>query len=205
MSILFLTLFGARVLLWLIINFLKFGDTTMKKNILCLLASACILIAHLNVSASLEKKFPVQESNLPSFDVIKNVRVGIIRANWNADIVDSMFLDCLEELQAHGVQTANITELKVPGSLELSFGAEKLFIAEVCDICICLGAIIEGSNHLWVESLAHAVVKNISEVAILFAKPVICGVLICTQHEADKLVQNHIGAAWARSALMMVG
>lgn len=175
----------------------------MKRNILYVVLTSFALLSTLQLSASLEKKFTVRESNLPSFDVIKNIRVGIIRANWNTDIVDSLFLDCLQELQAHGVQTANITELTVPGSLELSFGAEKLFIQEVCDICICLGAIIEGSNHLWVESLAHAVVKNISEVAILFAKPVICGVLICTQHEADKLVQNHIGAAWARSALMM--
>lgn len=177
----------------------------MKKNILYALVSAFMLLATVEMSASLEKKFTVQDSNLPSFDVVKNIRIGVVRAQWNADTVDSMFLDCVEELLAHGVQAANITTVTVPGSLELSFGAEKLFLREVCDICICLGAIIEGSNHLWVESLAHAVVKDISEIGILFAKPVICGVLICTQHEADKLVQNHIGAAWARSALMMVG
>lgn len=203
MSVLILTLFRAGVLLCLIISFIKLG-ISMKKNILCSLLSSFILLSTLEASASVEKKFTLPDNSLPSFDVVKNIRIGIIRANWNADIVDSLFLDCLAELLAHGVQAANITELTVPGSLELSFGAEKLFIAEACDICICLGAIIEGSNHLWVESLAHAAVKNISEVAILFAKPVICGVLICTQHEADKLVQNHIGAAWARSALMMV-
>lgn len=167
---------------------------------LSLMIISCAVLSFFQARASLEEKFPAQVVATPK---VKELRVGIVRAQWNVEIVDSMFLDCLEELLAHGVQSAHIKEVTVPGSLELSFGAEKLFLAEECDICICLGAIIEGAHHLWVESLAHATVKNISDISMLFAKPVICGVVICTQHEAERLVNQHIGAAWARSALMM--
>lgn len=175
----------------------------MKNKFSSLALGALVFLTSLQATAAVSEKFVARESSFPTADVAKGLRIGIIRANWNTDIVDSLFLDCLEELLAHGIQSNNITVVTVPGSLELSFGAEKLFIAEACDLCICLGAIIEGSHALWVESLAHAVVKNISEVSFLFAKPVICGVVICTQAEADALIDQHIGAAWARSALMM--
>jgi 6,7-dimethyl-8-ribityllumazine synthase len=50
------------------------------------------------------------------------LKIGIVRARWNNQIVSSLVEGCWKELQACGVLDENIIEWTVPGSYELPIG-----------------------------------------------------------------------------------
>ena len=106
-----------------------------------------------------------------------NYKFGIIVAEWNAEITGALYNGALQTLLNNGVAAENITSLAVPGSFELTGGAEILLSKKAdLDAVICLGCVIQGDTKHF-DFICDAVAQGLTNVGIKYSKPVIFGVL----------------------------
>ena len=103
-------------------------------------------------------------------------RFGIIVAEWNAEITGALYNGAYSSLIDHGVDPDNIFTYPVPGSFELTLGADLLLKNTILDAVICLGCVIQGETKHF-DFICNAVVNGLTNVAIKYSKPVIFGVL----------------------------
>ncbi len=103
-------------------------------------------------------------------------RFGIVVAEWNAEITNALYEGAYQSLIDHGALPDNIFTYAVPGSFELTSGADLLLKNLHIDAVICLGCVIQGETRHF-DFICNAVANGISNVAIKYSKPVIFGVL----------------------------
>jgi 6,7-dimethyl-8-ribityllumazine synthase len=101
---------------------------------------------------------------------------GIVVAEWNAEITNALYQGAYNSLLAHGASADNIHTYPVPGSFELTSGADLLLKNTKLDAIICLGCVIQGETRHF-DFICNAVANGLSNVAIKYSKPVIFGVL----------------------------
>ena len=53
------------------------------------------------------------------------LRIAIVHARWNSDIIDALVVGVRKSLLAAGVKEQNIVTQDVPGSYELPFAVQK--------------------------------------------------------------------------------
>ncbi|GGF02765.1 6,7-dimethyl-8-ribityllumazine synthase [Hymenobacter cavernae] len=119
---------------------------------------------------------------------ITDKRFGLVVAEWNREITDVLSTGAYETLLKHGAQPDNIFRNTVPGSFELTLGAQLLAQHEEIDAVICLGVVIKGETK-HDDYICHAVANGITNVGLKFNKPVIFG-LVTT---------NTLEQAWDRA------
>jgi 6,7-dimethyl-8-ribityllumazine synthase len=107
---------------------------------------------------------------------------GIVVAEWNAEITNALYRGAYESLVEHGALTQNIYTYSVPGSFELTSGADLLLKNRKLDAVICLGCIIQGETRHF-DFICDAVANGLSNVALKYSKPVIFGVLTTDNQE----------------------
>ncbi|HVW12446.1 MAG TPA: 6,7-dimethyl-8-ribityllumazine synthase [Mucilaginibacter sp.] len=105
-----------------------------------------------------------------------NYRFGIVVAEWNAEITNALYEGAWQSLINHGALPDNIFTYSVPGSFELTTGADLLLQNSHLDAVICLGCVIQGETRHF-DFICEAVANGITNVAIKHSKPVIFGVL----------------------------
>lgn len=112
-------------------------------------------------------------SKVPS---AKRMKFGIVVASWNGQITGGLLNGCLQGLKENGATDSNIIVKHVPGSYELTLGAQ--FFCEHADVdaVICLGSVIQGETKHF-DFVCQAVALGIKDVSIKYNKPVIFGVL----------------------------
>ncbi|HEY0245870.1 MAG TPA: 6,7-dimethyl-8-ribityllumazine synthase [Mucilaginibacter sp.] len=103
-------------------------------------------------------------------------RFGIVVAEWNAEITNALYQGAYQSLINYGALEGNIATHQVPGSFELTSGADLLLKTGRFDAIICLGCVIQGETRHF-DFICNAVANGISNVAIKYSKPVIFGVL----------------------------
>jgi 6,7-dimethyl-8-ribityllumazine synthase len=103
-------------------------------------------------------------------------RFGIVVAEWNAEITNALYQGAYQSLVNHGALPDNIFTYTVPGSFELTSGADLLLKNLKLDAVICLGCVIQGETRHF-DFICNAVANGLSNVALKYAKPVIFGVL----------------------------
>jgi 6,7-dimethyl-8-ribityllumazine synthase len=103
-------------------------------------------------------------------------RFGIVVAEWNAEITNALYQGAWQSLIDHGALPDHIFTYSVPGSFELTSGADLLLKNLKLDAVICLGCVIQGETRHF-DFICNAVANGISNVAIKYSKPVIFGVL----------------------------
>lgn len=113
------------------------------------------------------------DSEIPS---AVTYRFGIVVAEWNAQITETLYEGAYQSLINHGALPDNIFTYAVPGSFELTSGADLLLKNSKLDAVICLGCVIQGETRHF-DFICNAVANGISNVAIKYSKPVIFGVL----------------------------
>ncbi|TSD64028.1 6,7-dimethyl-8-ribityllumazine synthase [Inquilinus sp. KBS0705] len=101
---------------------------------------------------------------------------GIVVAEWNTEITDALYQGAYKSLVDNGANPDNIYSYTVPGSFELTTGAELLLKNKKLDAVICLGCVIQGETRHF-DFICNAVANGVSNVAIKYSKPVIFGVL----------------------------
>jgi 6,7-dimethyl-8-ribityllumazine synthase len=114
-----------------------------------------------------------QTSKLPE---IQHKKFAILVSEWNQEVTNALFTGAFETLVTHGAQEKNIFTQTVPGSFELTLGAQKMAQNPEIDAVICLGCVIQGETKHF-DFICHAVAQGLTEVSIKFNKPVIFGVL----------------------------
>jgi 6,7-dimethyl-8-ribityllumazine synthase len=103
-------------------------------------------------------------------------RFGIVVAEWNAAITSALYKGAYQTLIDNGAQPDQIFTYSVPGSYELTSGADLLLKTLNPDAVICLGCVIQGETKHF-DFICSAVAHGLSHVGIKYTKPVIFGVL----------------------------
>ncbi len=103
-------------------------------------------------------------------------KVAILVAEWNDKITRSLLKGAVDALLEYGVWENHIVVKPVPGSFELSYGAQVLASEEDIDGVICLGCVIRGETK-HDEYISNAVANGLTNVSLKYDKPVIFGLL----------------------------
>ncbi len=145
------------------------------------------------------------------------LRIGIIAADFNREIVESLLDGALTILTDHGVARSDVTVVRVPGALELPLAASILAGSGTVDGIIGLGCVIEGETTHF-EHVSRESIGGLTRVSLDSGIPVATGVLTVGT-EAQALVRaglapdaggakgeedRHRGREAARACLEMV-
>lgn len=103
-------------------------------------------------------------------------KFGIVVSEWNTEITHALYQGAYQSLINYGAVPQNISTYMVPGSFELTSGADILLKNSTLDAIICLGCVIQGETRHF-DFICNAVANGLSNVAIKYSKPVIFGVL----------------------------
>lgn len=103
-------------------------------------------------------------------------KIAIVVAEWNDAITESLFEGAVAGLITGGIKKKNIVRMNVPGSFELTLGAQRAAQQKDVAAVICLGCVIQGDTPHF-DYICQAVAYGITEVNLKFNKPVIFGVL----------------------------
>ena len=137
----------------------------------------------------------------------RGLRIAVVAARFNAEIVDRLVETALAELRVLGVRPADVTLVRVPGAFELPLAAQAVLrTANPPDAVVCLGAVIRGDTPHF-DFVAGAAADGILRVGLETGRPVIFGVLTTNTLEqardrADGRYRR--GADAARDAIEMV-
>jgi 6,7-dimethyl-8-ribityllumazine synthase len=107
---------------------------------------------------------------------ISTKRFGLIVSEWNEEVTEKLFEGAYATLLKHGAKVENVVRKSVPGSYELTLGAQFLAQNQEIDAVICLGCVIQGETRHF-DFICQAVAQGITTVALKYNKPVIFGVL----------------------------
>ncbi|MCH7401387.1 6,7-dimethyl-8-ribityllumazine synthase [Belliella kenyensis] len=157
------------------------------------------------MATSLKSLSEYSEKNIVD---MSNKKFGIVVSEWNDQITSSLYGGALETLLKYGVKKENIYKKEVPGSFELTLGAQWLAEIEEIDAVICLGCVIQGETRHF-DFICDAVAHGITNVGLKYNKPVIFGVLTpdTMQQALDRAGGKHgnKGDEAAITAIKMLG
>lgn len=117
---------------------------------------------------------PAQSSAVPAH--LRRARVGVIRAEYNHEITESLEEKCLQGLQELGISTSQVDCFTVPGCFEIPLLAQRLAVTRRYDVLIALGAVIQGET-LHFELVANECARGVMEASLKHGVPVIFEVL----------------------------
>ena len=125
------------------------------------------------MASSLKNLSDYDASKVPS---AKNMKFGIVIAEWNEEITHALAKGAIETLKKHDAKEENILVKHVPGSFELTLGAQ-LFLEETdVDAVMILGCVIQGETRHF-DFICQGVAQGITELNITYVTPVIFGLL----------------------------
>jgi 6,7-dimethyl-8-ribityllumazine synthase len=121
-----------------------------------------------------------QFKNLSSYDATSvpdasGIKFGIVVSEWNDKITHALRDGAVNTLLRHGAEEKNISVISVPGSFELTLGAQ-LLAQKKMDAVICLGCVIQGETPHF-DYICQGISYGITELNMKFNLPFIFGVL----------------------------
>lgn len=134
----------------------------------------------------------------------EDLHIGMVIAEWNAEVTGRLKESALNTLQAAGV--GKITCASVPGAVEIPRIAQQMLESEI-DAVICYGCVIRGETGHY-DFVCQLVTDGCGRLNLDYGKPVIFGVLT-----TDTLEQalaraggdhSDVGASSAQTALDML-
>jgi 6,7-dimethyl-8-ribityllumazine synthase len=128
-------------------------------------------------------------TNLSAYDQesvpdAKKMRFGIVVSDWNKVITLSLLDGAVSTLKKYGATESNVIVKHVPGTFELTLGAQ--FFAEYDDVdaVICIGCVIQGETPHFTY-ICQGVTQGITQLNMEYNIPFIFGVLTTsTQQQA---------------------
>ena len=103
-------------------------------------------------------------------------KIAIVVSEWNEEITESLYEGAYQALIELGLKAKNITRKNVPGSFELSLGAQWMAQRKDVAAVVCLGCVIKGETPHF-DYICQAVANGITNVNLKYNKPVAFGVL----------------------------
>ncbi len=139
---------------------------------------------------------------------ISHKKFAIVVSEWNERVTDALFNGAKMTLLSHGANEKNIIKKSVPGSFELSLGAQWMAQQDAVDAVICIGCVIQGETKHF-DFICDAVAQGLTNVGLKYNKPVIFGVLTPNnqQQAEDRAGGKHgnKGDEAAITAIKMLG
>jgi 6,7-dimethyl-8-ribityllumazine synthase len=115
------------------------------------------------------------------------MRFGIVVSDWNSKITWALLDGAVNTLKKHGAGEENLVIKHVPGSFELTLGAQFLAEYDDLDAVICLGCVIQGETPHFTY-ICQGVTQGITQLNMEYNLPFIFGILTTDtyQQAADR-------------------
>ncbi len=113
-----------------------------------------------------------------------NHRIGIAVSDWNTAITSELLKGSLKIFEAHNLKDQLII-VHVPGSFELPLAAKWLMDNKKIVGVIGIGCVIKGQTK-HDEYINHAISKSFADLALIYNKPLMFGVLTTNNVEQAK-------------------
>lgn len=110
---------------------------------------------------------------------------GIVVSEWNSEITGALLEKAIETLNSKGTKPGNISVRYVPGSFELTLGAQLMAENTDLDAIICLGCVIRGETPHF-DYICQGVTYGITDLNMNYNMPFIFGVLTTGNIEQAK-------------------
>ncbi len=137
---------------------------------------------------------------------ISKVTIYIVQAQWHTTIVDLLYKDVCNTLEAHKVLPQNIHQIKVPGSYELPLATQWAAKKKIHAI-IPIGCIIKGATTHF-ELISQNITQAFTNLSLQYNTPIISGVLTTyTYQQAWERTTGSVekkGVSVAQAALSMI-
>lgn len=104
------------------------------------------------------------------------LRIAIVAARFNDDLVDRLVTGAIEALEELGVDADSVTLVRVPGAFELPVVAQRLAQGGNLDGIVALGVVIRGGTPHF-DYVCDAATTGLEAVARLTGVPVGFGLL----------------------------
>lgn len=133
-------------------------------------------------------------------------RFAIVVSDFNEYLTRQLLEGALDTFLRHGVQSARVTVVHVPGAFEIPLAVKKILRRNKFDAVIALGVIIQGQTRHF-EQVTAETARALSDISRSSEIPVILGIIPAySVQEAIERVgikQLNKGREWALSALEM--
>jgi len=77
---------------------------------------------------------------------VEGLKVGIVAAKWNNQITDPLLNGVIDRIVEAGYSKDDITVCRVPGTIELTFGAAQMARSGKFDAVVMIGCVIRGGT-----------------------------------------------------------
>lgn len=137
----------------------------------------------------------------------RRVRLGVLRAAFNAHVVDGLVAGARASFLAAGGRASDFVEIEVPGAFELPAAARAAALSGRFDALVAFGAVIRGDTDHY-EHVAREAASGLAAVARETLVPLGFGVLTVS-HEEQALARSaagpdNKGAEALRAALQLL-
>lgn len=135
----------------------------------------------------------------------QHVRIGIVSARFNGEIVESMREAAMKTLLDNGVNDSDITSKQVPGAFELPLACKNLADTNNYDGIIALGCVIRGDTPHF-DYVCQGCTSGLQQVALDTNLPIAFGVLTTDTLEQAQIrsSSNNLGQNKGRDAALCV-
>lgn len=132
--------------------------------------------------ASSLKNLSETEMAIPS---ASGMKFGIVVSAWNSGITGNLLKGVVDTLVKYGASENDIIVEQVPGSFELTLGAQLLAKTGRVDAVVCLGCVIQGDTPHF-DYVCQSVTQGVTELNVIHNLPFVFGVLTTnTQQQAE--------------------
>ena len=132
------------------------------------------------------------------------MRIGIVASEWNSAVTGKMLQGAIETLQRHHVPPDNIRIYRVPGSFELTFGAQQVAKYGDVDAVIVIGCVVRGETPHF-DYVCQGVTEGVARLNAVQDIPVIFGVLTTeNQQQAEDRAGGKFGNKGDEAAITAI-
>ncbi len=134
----------------------------------------------------------------------EGMKFGIVVSEWNDNITGPLLDGAVNTLKKHGAKPENILVRTVPGSFELTFGANQMI--ENCDIdaVIIIGCVVKGDTPHF-DYVCMGVTQGIAQLNASGDVPVIYGLITTnTMEQAEDRAGGKLGNKGDESAITAI-
>lgn len=115
----------------------------------------------------------------------KDLRIGIVVAEWNYHITHSLKQACIDVLEKESVNPKSIDIWNVPGAFELTYATRRLCEKQIYDAVIAIGCVIRGETPHF-DYICSAVAHGIKDCNLNHKTPAVFCVLTDDTEEQSK-------------------
>ena len=123
----------------------------------------------------------------------ENMKFGIVVSEWNYNITGALLKGAVDTLKKHGAKDENIMVKTVPGSFELTFGANQLIEYSEVDAVIAIGCVVRGDTPHF-DYVCMGATQGITQLNASGDVPVIYGLITTnTMEQAEDRAGGKLG------------